>query len=79
MRSSRYGASNRKLHDKAIKAKRTRYECPKCRKFKLARRSNALWKCNSCDATFAGGAYSFESEAGQIAKRLIAEYSKGAA
>ena len=76
MHSSRYGASNRKLHDKAIKAKRTRYECPKCHKFKVVRKSNALWKCKSCEVSFAGGAYSFESEAGQIAKRLIVEYSK---
>lgn len=77
MRSSKFGASNRKLHDKAIKAKLTRYECPKCRKFKLVRKSNAMWECKSCKHSFAGGAYSFESEAGQIAKRLIAEYAKG--
>jgi large subunit ribosomal protein L37Ae len=78
MRSSKYGASNRKLHDKAINSKRARYECPKCGKRKVTRKSNALWTCRSCDAKFAGGAYSFESEAGQIAKRLIAEYSKSA-
>lgn len=79
MRSSKFGASNRKLHDKAINAKNARYECPKCRKFKLVRKSNAIWKCKSCEAVFAGGAYSFESESGQIAKRLVAEYSKSAA
>jgi len=77
MRSSKFGASNRKLYDKAIKAKRTRYECPKCHKLKLVRKSNAVWSCKSCDVVFAGGAYSFESEPGQIAKRLIAEYTKG--
>ncbi|MBU0532522.1 50S ribosomal protein L37ae [Candidatus Micrarchaeota archaeon] len=78
MRSSKFGASNRKLFDKAIRAKLTRYECPKCGKFKVTRKSNALWLCKSCGASFAGGAYSLESEAGQIAKRLIAEYDKGA-
>ena len=76
MRSSKYGASNRKLYDKAINAKKARYECPKCRKLKVTRKSNALWICKSCDASFAGGAYSFESEAGQIEKRLITEYAK---
>ena len=77
MRSSKFGASNRKLYDKAINAKRSRYECPKCHKLKVTRKSNALWTCKSCKASFTGGAYSFESESGQIAKRLIAEYSKG--
>lgn len=76
MRTSKYGATNRKLVDKATKSKRTRYECPKCNKLKLTRKCNAVWVCRSCDATFAGAAYSFESEPGQIAKRITAEYSK---
>ncbi|MBU0527034.1 MAG: 50S ribosomal protein L37ae [Candidatus Micrarchaeota archaeon] len=76
MQTPRYGASNRKLVDKAIKAKKTRYECPKCKKYKLVRKGNALWNCKGCDGTFAGGAYSFSSESGEIAKRLVAEYSK---
>ena len=76
MRSSRYGASNRKLVDKAEKNKKTRYECPKCRKFKLTRKSNALWACRSCGAILAGGSYSFTSEPGEISKRLIMEYAK---
>jgi len=78
MRSNKFGASNRKLVDKAISSKRARYECPKCRKLKVTRKANALWNCRSCGAEFAGGAYSFESEAGQIAKRVTAEYSKAA-
>ncbi len=76
MRTPKYGASNRKLFDKAIESKRTRYECPKCNKLKVTRKGNAVWVCRSCGAVFAGGAYSFESEPGQIAKRIIAEYSK---
>ena len=76
MRSSKFGASNRKLYDKAVNAKRQRYECPKCHKLKVVRKSTALWGCKSCGSAFAGGAYAFESEAGQIAKRLIVEYSK---
>lgn len=76
MYTARYGASIRKLVDKAITAKRARYECPKCRKLKLARKGTAMWKCKSCDASYAGAAYSFRSEAGEIAARLISEYAK---
>jgi len=76
MKSARYGASMRKLADKAVKSKKKRYECPKCRKLKLTRKANAIWQCRSCDARFAGGAYSFRSEAGEIAGRVIGEYSK---
>ncbi|MFH1785730.1 MAG: 50S ribosomal protein L37ae [Candidatus Micrarchaeota archaeon] len=78
MDTARFGASNRKLFNKAIKAKRTKYECPKCHKLRVTRKSNALWVCKSCDAVFAGGAYSFKSEAGEIAARIVAEYSKAA-
>jgi ribosomal protein L37AE/L43A len=78
MHTARFGASNRKLFDKAMDAKRAKYECPKCHKLKVVRKSNALWACKSCDAVFAGGAYSFTSEAGEIAARIIGEYSKTA-
>lgn len=76
MYTAKYGASIRKMVDKAIKAKKTRYECPRCHKLKLTRKGTAVWKCKSCDATFAGAAYSFMSEAGEIAMRTIREYSK---
>lgn len=76
MKSARYGASMRKMAGKAVSSKKKRYECPKCRKLKLTRKANAIWKCRSCNATFAGGAYSFRSEAGEIAGRVIGEYSK---
>lgn len=76
MRSEKYGARIRKLYDAAIAAKNTRYECPKCHKKNLRRRGTAYWECNSCNAKFAGGAYSFRTEVGEIAVRLINEYSK---
>lgn len=78
MYTAKYGASIRKMVDKSIKAKRTRYECPKCHKLKLARKGTAMWACRGCDAQFAGAAYSFRSEAGEIAARIIGEYSKTA-
>ncbi len=76
MRTPRYGARIRKLHDAAIKAKSSRYECPKCGKLKVVRKSYAMWSCKSCEAMFAGGAYSFSTETGNLAKRLIQSYSK---
>jgi len=76
MRSEKYGARIRKLHDAAIDAKKSWYECPKCHKKKVKRKSNSLWACRSCGATFAGGAYSFNTEVGDVAIRLINEYSK---
>lgn len=76
MQTSRYGASIRKLVDKAIEAKKARYECPRCHKLKVVRKSNAIWTCRSCEATYTGGAYSFKTEAGEISMRLIGEYSR---
>lgn len=76
MRTGKYGASNRKLVDKARKMAKTRYECKKCNKLKVKRKSNALWMCSSCGAVYAGGAYSFTTETGEVVGRVISEYSK---
>ncbi len=75
MRTAKFGASNRKLVDKATRSKKSRYECPTCRKKMLSRKSNSIWNCKSCKSEFAGAAYTFTSEAGDIARRLISEYS----
>lgn len=76
MRTPKYGASIRKLVEAAEKAKRERYECPKCGKKKVSRRGYAIWRCRSCGGTFAGGAYSLRTETGEIALRLSREYEK---
>ena len=78
MKSARYGASIRKSFNKALNAKKKKYECPKCHKLKLTRKGNAIWQCKSkaCNTTFAGGAYSFRSEAGEIARRVVASKSE---
>jgi ribosomal protein L37AE/L43A len=76
MYTSKYGASIRKMVDKAVLAKKTRYECPRCNKLKLGRKSMGIWKCKGCDAKFAGAAYAFRSEAGEIAARIIGEYTR---
>ncbi|MBI5228169.1 50S ribosomal protein L37ae [Candidatus Micrarchaeota archaeon] len=76
MQTARFGASIRKLHDSAIKDKKKSYECPKCGKIKVVRKGNALWMCKGCKSTFAGGAYSFTTEAGELSRRLAADYAK---
>lgn len=76
MHTQKYGASIRRMYDSAIKAQKTSYECPKCHKSKVKRKGMAKWGCKGCGALFAGGAYSFTTEAGEIALRLLGEYSK---
>ena len=76
MHTPKFGASNRKLVDKATEAKRAKYECPTCRKKMVERKGNSVWKCKSCGSEYAGASYTLTSEAGEIAKRLISEYSE---
>ncbi|MBI5222934.1 transposase [Candidatus Micrarchaeota archaeon] len=76
MRSAKFGASIRKLFSAAVKSQNTKYECPHCHKIKINRVSTSVWKCKSCDAMFAGGAYSFTTEAGEISARLVSEYAR---
>lgn len=76
MRTPKYGATIRKLAEKAIDSSRAWYECPKCHKKKVVRKGNSLWKCRSCGAELAGGAYALRTEVGEVAARLIGEYSR---
>ena len=76
MRTAKYGARIRKLVEKSINASKVWYECPKCYKKKVVRKGMALWRCRSCGAEFAGGAYTLRTEVGEVAARLINEYSR---
>lgn len=76
MRTAKFGASIRKLADAADRARKDKYECPKCGKRKVVRKGYAVWKCKSCESVYAGGAYSLRTEAGEIALRLAKEYEK---
>ena len=78
MRTPRFGASTRKLADSADKSKKGWHECPQCGKKKLVHgKSYSIWKCRSCGAEIAGGAYAPQTEVGQIAYRLSKAYEKG--
>ncbi len=77
MKSPRYGRRIRKLAGAATKKKESSYECPKCAKKSVKRISYALWKCNSCGAKIAGGAYSLTTLTGQTAKRMLLKGEAG--
>ena len=74
IRSQKYGAKIRKLVDGALRAKKALYECRTCRKTKVKRKGFSIWQCKSCDACYAGGAYTLATEAGIISNRLVGEY-----
>ncbi len=73
MKVPRYGARIRKLVAAVEEKRKAKYICPKCDKKKVVRVSFAIWKCEGCGAVFTGGAYSFTTDAGEIAKRYVGE------
>jgi len=76
-RGVRCGAELRKRTAAISKQKTARYSCPKCGKKSVRREGNAMWKCRSCGAEFAGGAYSPSTAVGESAKRLMENIKKG--
>ena len=71
LNTPKYGRRVRKLAKEALRNKKKKYECPKCGKTKLVRISFGIWQCKSCGATFAGGAYTFSTDTGIVAKRIV--------
>lgn len=57
----RYGPRvGRKLRNEAVKIERdakNASECPTCARGKLKRESAGVWKCKTCNFTFAGGTH----------------------
>lgn len=72
----RCGAEMRKRADAVDKQRVARYVCPRCGKRKVKRQGHSLWKCRSCGATFAGGAYSLTTAVGETGRRIIADVKK---
>jgi large subunit ribosomal protein L37Ae len=75
LRTQKFGARLRKLVVATERSKKTKYECPRCGKKKVVRKSNAVWQCRSCDSKFTGGAYSLNTEAGEIMLRSVKGYA----
>lgn len=57
LNTSRYGRKVRKNYLDVKKRQMELYECPVCRKKKVKRAGFAVWRCKSCGARIAGGAY----------------------
>ncbi len=69
--SIRYGTSIRKRVAKIIQQKDASYRCDACGGDAVRRISTSIWRCKHCGATYAGGAYTMKTSAGESAKRLI--------
>jgi large subunit ribosomal protein L37Ae len=73
--SIRYGARIRK-RSREIKVKKIAlYKCDSCGKVGVERINTSIWRCRHCNATYAGGAYTLTTTAGELARRLIADIS----
>ncbi len=71
--SIRYGVSLRKRFDAISREKKARYKCDVCGKEAVKRISTGIWKCRHCGATYAGGAYSLKTSAGDALARLLGQ------
>jgi large subunit ribosomal protein L37Ae len=69
---SRYGVKIRKLEGKILREMRQKHSCPKCGKKSVKRLGTGLWKCRSCGAVMAGGAYLPKTDIGRAADKIVA-------
>lgn len=69
--SIRYGASIRKRTRAIRREKSALYPCEMCGKIAVRRINTSIWRCKHCKTTYAGGAYSMRTPAGENARRLI--------
>lgn len=72
----RGGAELRKRTATAKKQKSGRYACPKCGKSSVKHIAHSHWKCRSCAAEFAGGAYALSTPVGQAARRIVEDAAR---
>lgn len=70
-KSIRYGVSLRKREAAVVRQQKARYKCTSCGKVAVRRQGAGIWHCGYCNATFAGGAYTFKTAAGEIVDKLL--------
>merc|ERR1712070_1071971 len=68
---TRYGATLRKVVKKYEISQHAKYMCTFCGKENVKRTNVAIWKCNSCAKTVAGGAWQLNTTAATAAKSTI--------
>jgi large subunit ribosomal protein L37Ae len=74
--SIRYGARIRKMNAAVKREKQALYKCEVCGKMSVKRISTSIWRCRHCNTTYAGGAYSMTTTAGEAAKSLVQSLSR---
>lgn len=70
-KSIRYGVSLRKREEAVIRQQKASYRCDTCGKIAVKRISTGIWQCRYCNATYAGGAYTYKTAAGEIVSKLL--------
>ena len=67
----RYGALHRRTTANVEKVQKAAHPCIRCGHTSVYRDGTALWVCKKCDYTFAGGAYTPKTGAGQGAEKAL--------
>ena len=68
---ARYGVRARTRIRDVEAQQKTKHLCPSCGKKNVKRVSTGIWRCKKCGATFAGGAYTPRTEAGQNVEKIL--------
>jgi large subunit ribosomal protein L37Ae len=67
----RYGGVMRKQVATIEKVQKAAHPCERCGAVAVYREGTAIWRCQKCSHTFAGGAYSPSTGAGQGAQQAL--------
>ena len=68
---ARYGGLARRTVATIEKVQKAAHPCPRCGNVSVYREHTAIWVCQKCAYTFAGGAYSPSTGAGQGAEKAL--------
>eukprot|EP00656_Telonema_subtile_P010862 TRINITY_DN1528_c0_g1_i1.p1 TRINITY_DN1528_c0_g1~~TRINITY_DN1528_c0_g1_i1.p1 ORF type:complete len:114 (+),score=13.73 TRINITY_DN1528_c0_g1_i1:157-498(+) len=58
---ARYGANPRKRAKKLLISQKSKHFCSFCGKFSFKRKAVGIWRCDPCQKTVAGGAYTLST------------------
>ena len=67
----RYGGVMRKAVATIEKVQKAAHPCQRCGSLSVYREGTAIWSCQKCGYSFAGGAYSPQTGAGQGAAQAL--------
>ncbi|MFH1101920.1 MAG: 50S ribosomal protein L37ae [Methanobacteriota archaeon] len=68
---ARYGVRSRTRVREVETIQRAKQICPACGHLAVHRLSSGIWQCKKCGCTFAGGAYTPKTEAGQTFEKVV--------